>query len=84
MPTGAQEDDPKRADLTAVQLSYGLRPHLVLTSTIGWARATPRSLGPEARLELRDYLTWGAPFGTPDTTRRNDVAVLTGLQLDLR
>ncbi len=36
---------------TAVQLSYGLRPDLVLTSTVGWARATPLGLGPEAKLD---------------------------------
>jgi hypothetical protein len=153
VPTGAQEDDVKRGNLTAVQLSYGLRPDLVLTSTVGWARTTPLGLGPEAkldlltydagveyrlprrsadrrinfkpftgvgigarthsyrhvdvatrhnlatyasvggelglsrvrvRLEVRDYLTWVTPFGTPGTTRRNDVAVLAGLRLALR
>jgi hypothetical protein len=55
VPTGAQEDDVKRANLTAVQLSYGLRPDLVLTSTIGWARTTPLGLGPEAKLDLFTY-----------------------------
>ncbi len=153
VPTGAQEDDVTRANLTAVQLSYGLRPDLVLTSTVGWARTRPLGLGPEAkldlftydagveyrlprrsadrrinfrpftgvgmgarthnyrhldvatthnlatyasaggelglsrvrvRLEVRDYLTWVTPFGTSDTTRRNDVAVLAGLRLALR
>jgi hypothetical protein len=153
VPTGAQENDVKNAKLTAVQLSYGLRPDLVLTSTVGWARTTPLGLGPEAkldlftydagieyrlprrtadrrinfkpftgvgvgartqsyrhvdvatthnlstyasvggelglarvrvRLEVRDYLTWVTAFGTSDTTRRNDVAVLAGLRLALR
>jgi hypothetical protein len=55
VPTGAQEDDLKRARLTAVQISYGLRPDLVLTSTVGWARATPLGLGPEAKLDLFTY-----------------------------
>ena len=151
--TGAQENDVKNAKLTAVQLSYGLRPDLVLTSTVGWARTTPLGLGPEAkldlftydagveyrlarrspdrginfkpftgvgigarthsyrhvdvatthnlatyasvggelgllrvlvRLEVRDYLTWVTPLGASDATRRNDVAVLAGLRLDLR
>lgn len=55
VPTGAQEDDVKRANLTAVQLSYGLRPELVFTSTVGWARTTPLGLGPEAKLDLITY-----------------------------
>ncbi len=55
VPTGAQDDDVKRGNLTAVQLSYGLRPDLVLTSTVGWARTTPRGLGPEAKLDLFTY-----------------------------
>jgi hypothetical protein len=151
--TGAQEDNVRRASLTAVQLSYGLRPELVLTSTIGWARTAAIGLGPEAkldqftydagveyrlprrsadrrinlkpftgvgvgarsrsyrhvdiatthnlttyasvggelglsrvrvRLEVRDYLTWVAPFGTARTTRSNDVALLAGLRIALR
>jgi hypothetical protein len=153
VPTGTQGDDVKRGNLTAVQLSYGLRPYLVVTSTVGWARTTALGLGPEAkldlftydagveyrrprrsgdrrinfkpftgvgagarthsyrnadvatthdlatyasvggelglsrvrlRLEVRDYLTWVTPFGSSDTTRRNDVAVLAGLRLALR
>lgn len=55
VPTGAQEDDVKRGNLTAVQLSYGLRPDLVLTATVGWARTTPRGLGPEVKLDLFTY-----------------------------
>ena len=55
VPTGAQDGDVKRGNLTAVQLSYGLRPDLVLTSTVGWARTTPRGLGPEAKLDLFTY-----------------------------
>ncbi|MGE0448855.1 MAG: hypothetical protein AB7Q29_04655 [Vicinamibacterales bacterium] len=55
VPTGAQEDDVKRARLTAIQASYGLRPDLVLTSTVGWARTTPVGLGPEAKLDLFTY-----------------------------
>jgi hypothetical protein len=93
VPTGAQENDVKNAKLTAVQLSYGLRPDLVLTSTVGWARTTPLGLGPEAKLDLftsdagveyRLALTWVTPLGASDPARRNDVAVLAGLRLDLR
>ncbi len=151
--TGAQDAERPRANVTALQLSYGLRPDIVLTSTVGWARVTPLGLGSEARLnqftydagveyrlprraddrrvtfkpftgagvgarthdyrhvdvatthhlttyasvggefglarvrvrlEVRDYLTWAAPVGRPDATRRNDVAVLAGLRLALR
>lgn len=55
VPTGARDGDVKRANLTAVQLSYGLRPNLVVTSTVGWARMTPRDLSPQARLDLFTY-----------------------------
>jgi hypothetical protein len=55
VPTGAQGDDVKRAKLTAVQLSYGLHPKVVVTSTVGWARTTPLGLGPEAKLNLFTY-----------------------------
>jgi hypothetical protein len=55
VPTGAQEEDVKRANVTAVQISYGLRPDFVLTSTVGWARAKPLGLGPEAKLDLFTY-----------------------------
>lgn len=55
VPTGAQEDDVKRGNLTAVQLSYGLRPDLVVTTTAGWARTTPLGMGPQAKLDLFTY-----------------------------
>ncbi|MGE3510333.1 MAG: hypothetical protein AB7N65_15795 [Vicinamibacterales bacterium] len=55
VPTGSQEDDMERAPLTAVQLSYGVRPDLVLTSTVGWARTARTGLGPEAKLDLFTY-----------------------------
>ena len=54
-PTGAQGDDMKRANLTAVQLSYGLRPDLVLTSTVGWARTRAVGLGTDAKLDMFTY-----------------------------
>jgi hypothetical protein len=55
VPTGAQEDEVERANVTALQLSYGLRPDLMVTSTVGWARMTPLGLGPEAKLDLFTY-----------------------------
>ncbi len=36
--TGAQDAERPRANVTALQLSYGLRPDIVLTSTVGWAQ----------------------------------------------
>ena len=55
VPTGAQEDDMKRSNMTAVQLSYGLRPELVLTSTVGWARTSTLGQGPQGKLDLFTY-----------------------------
>ncbi len=55
VPTGAQEDDMKRSSLTAVQVSYGLRPDLVLTSTSGWARTSTLGQGRQGKLDLFTY-----------------------------
>lgn len=44
-----------RGALTAVQLSYGLRPDLVVTGTVGWARMRPVALGDDARLHMVTY-----------------------------
>jgi hypothetical protein len=69
VPTGAQEDDMKRGNLTAIQLSYGLRPDLVLTSTVGWARTTAVGLGPDAKLDVFTYDTgieYRVPRGSAD------------------
>ena len=48
VPTGAQRGAIKRANLTAAQLSYVVRPHLAITSTFGWARS-------------RDVASFGTP-----------------------
>jgi len=53
--TGAQDAERPRANMTALQLSYGLRPDIVLTSTVGWARVTPLGLGADARLNQFTY-----------------------------
>jgi hypothetical protein len=55
VPTGAQEEELKRANLTAVQLSYGLRPDLVLTGTVGWARTRLLDLAGDTKLDLFSY-----------------------------
>jgi len=84
VPTGAQ-NDLKRAKLTAVQLSYGLRPDLVITSTIGWARTTPLDLGPEAKLDLFTYDA-GVEYRLPrrSADRRINFKPFTGMGIGAR
>jgi hypothetical protein len=48
LPTGVQGDAIKRGNLSAVQLTYVVRPALAITSTVGWARS-------------RDVATTGSP-----------------------
>lgn len=85
VPTGAQEDDVKRGNLTAVQLSYGVRPDLVLTSTIGWARTTPTGRGPQARLNVFTYDA-GVEYRLPRRSgdRRINFKPFTGVGLGAR
>jgi len=85
VPTGAQEDDVKRGNLTAVQLSYGMRPDLVLTSTVGWARPTPLGLGPDAKLDLFTYDA-GVEYRLPRRTgdRRINFKPFTGAGIGAR
>ena len=51
VPTGAQRDAIKRGNLTAVQLSYVVRPALAVTATLGWARS--RDIAAAERPEAR-------------------------------
>ena len=83
--TGSQDDTAKRANLTAVQISYGLRPDLVLTSTVGWARTTPLGLGPDARLDLFTYDA-GVEYRLPRRTsdRRINFKPFTGVGIGAR
>jgi hypothetical protein len=85
VPTGANAAGVKRANLTAVQLSYGLRPDLVLTSTVGWARTTPPGLGPEARLDLFTYDA-GVEYRLPrrSADRRVNFKPFTGVGIGAR
>ncbi|MGE3508754.1 MAG: hypothetical protein AB7N65_07710 [Vicinamibacterales bacterium] len=85
VPTGAQEDDVTRANLTAVQLSYGVRPDLVVTSTVGWARTTPLGLGPQAKLDLFTYdagIEYRLPRRSDD--RRINFKPFTGIGIGAR
>jgi hypothetical protein len=85
VPTGAQEDDVKRANLTAVQLSYGLHPDLVLTSTVGWARTTRLGLAAEAKLDLFTYDA-GVEYRLPrrSADRRINFKPFTGVGIGAR
>jgi hypothetical protein len=85
VPVGAQEDDVKRANLMAVQLSYGLRPDLVLVSTIGWARRTPLGVGPEAKVDLFTYDA-GVEYRQPrrSSDRRINFKPFTGVGIGAR
>lgn len=85
VPTGAQEADLKRAKLMAAQLSYGLRPDLVVTSTIGWARTTPLGVGPNAKLDLFTYDA-GVEYRLPRQRgdRRINFKPFTGVGLGAR
>lgn len=85
VPTGAQGDDISRGNLTAVQLSFGLRPNLVITSTVGWTRTTPRRLGPDARLHVFSYDA-GVEYRLPRraSDRRVNLKPFTGVGLGAR
>jgi hypothetical protein len=39
IPTGTQRDEVKRANLTAAQFLYVIRPERAFTATLGWARS---------------------------------------------
>jgi len=39
IPTGAQRQDLQRANITAAQVAYVIRPDFAITGTFGWARS---------------------------------------------
>jgi hypothetical protein len=55
LPTGAQRDAIKRANITAVQLTYVARPMLAITSTFGWARSRDVAMSGAPRLDVFTY-----------------------------
>jgi hypothetical protein len=60
----AQRDPVKRANITAAQLSYVVRPDFAITATLGWARSRDlHSIG-EPRLDVFTYDV-GAEVRTP-------------------
>ena len=55
VPTGSERDVLKRADVSAAQLSFLVRPAVALTSTIGWARSRDVSIGDNPKLDVFTY-----------------------------
>jgi hypothetical protein len=52
LPTGEQREDIKRSNLTAVQLSYRVRPPLILTTMVGWARSRDVASSGQPKLDV--------------------------------
>jgi hypothetical protein len=52
VPTGAQRGDIKRANVTAAQLLYVVRPDLAFTTTLAWARSRDTT---EHKLDVFSY-----------------------------
>jgi hypothetical protein len=67
VPTGAQRDVIRRADLSAAQLTFVARPALALTSTVGWARSRDVSIGDNPKLDVFTY-DIGAELRSPRWT----------------
>jgi hypothetical protein len=55
VPMGSQRDAIKRANLTAVQLSYVARPAFAITSTVGWARSRDIATLGDPKLDVFTY-----------------------------
>ncbi len=53
--TGAQRDNIKDAALSAVQLSYVVRPRIALTATLGWARSRDLASADDPKLDVFSY-----------------------------
>jgi hypothetical protein len=55
VPTGDQRRAIKRADLTAAQLSYAVRPSFAVTATLGWARSRDIVAVGDPKLDVFTY-----------------------------
>lgn len=55
LPTGGQRDAIKRANISAVQISYVTRPSLAITSTFGWARSRDVAMTDSPKLDVFTY-----------------------------
>lgn len=73
VPTGAQDETMTRGNLSAVQLSYALRPAFAIASTLGWARSRGVSVVGEPKLDVFMYdlgAELRAPAGPRDRSFR--------------
>ena len=61
IPTGAQRDVIQRANITAAQLTYVVRPELAITAALGWARSRDIAVVGDPRLDIFTY-DLGAEF----------------------
>jgi hypothetical protein len=52
VPTGALRSSVKNAELSALQLSWSLRPSLALTGSVGWARSRDAASIDAAKLDV--------------------------------
>jgi hypothetical protein len=52
IPTGAERDSLKAADLTALVVSYVPRPAFAITGTFGWARSHDIAIAGEPKLDV--------------------------------
>lgn len=55
VPTGAQRDAIKRANISAVQVMYVARPAIAITSTFGWARSRDLVIAERPKLDVFTY-----------------------------
>jgi len=60
-PTGAERDVVRRANVTALQLSYVIRPELAVTGAVGWVRSRDISAVTDPKLDIFTY-DLGAEF----------------------
>ena len=64
IPTGAQRDAIKSANLTAIQVSYLVAPAVAVTGTVGWARSRDVASIDQPKLDVFTY-DLGAELRTP-------------------
>lgn len=55
VPTGAQRDVVKRANISAIQVLYVARPAIAVTSTFGWARSRDLVIADSPKLDVFTY-----------------------------
>ncbi len=55
VPTGAQRDAIKRANVTAAQLSYVIDPSFAITASVGWARTRDIASAGDPKLDMFTY-----------------------------